>query len=57
MTIEKMAQTLALEYDYYDSVYFDFIVEAVANTKKETGMALAKENAKAYHQYICENFI
>lgn len=57
MTIEKMAQTLALEYDYYDSVYFDFIVEAVENTKKETGLALAKENAKAYHQYICENFI
>lgn len=57
MTIEKMAQTLMMTFDYYDTVLFDYIVEAVANTKRETGLTLAKENVEAYHQYICENFI
>lgn len=58
MTIRDMAQALEWDYcDYYDTVAFDIIVEAVENTKAETGMTLCKENIEAYHQYISENFI
>lgn len=57
MSIQAMAQALAMTFDYYDTVLFDIIVEAVENTKNETGLALCKENVQAYHDYIIENFI
>lgn len=57
MTTKDMAFKLECTYDYYDTVLFDIIVEAVENTKNETGLALCKENVGAYHNYIIENFI
>ena len=56
IAINDMAQDL-LKYEYYDSVAFEFIEEAVAITYRDTGMALDRENLEAYHQYISENLI
>ena len=56
IAINEMAEQL-LGYEYYDSVAFEFIEEAVATTYHETGMALDSENLEAYHQYISENLI
>ena len=55
--VEKMTQMLYAFTDYYDTVAWDFLEEAVENTYKDTGMTLAKENLENYHSYISENYI
>lgn len=56
IAINDMAQDL-LGYEYYDSVAFELIEEAVATTYLDTGMTLDNANLEAYHQYISENLI
>ena len=59
--MQKMVNDMALALynytDYYDTVAWGYVVEAVENTKTETGLSLDVKNVEAYHQYISENFI
>lgn len=53
--IRKIARELQHKYyDYYCTVYFDFIVEAVENTIDDFGRVC---NLEEMHQHIIENYI
>ena len=43
--------------DYFETVAFEYLIEAVATTKEDTGMAMVEENKLAYVDYIQENLI
>lgn len=46
-----------LNKEYYDTVLFEVVEEAVKTTHKETGMSLTRDNLEKYHEYISENLI
>ena len=43
--------------DYFETVAFDYLIEAVATTKADTGMVMTEANKNAYTDYIQENLI
>ena len=43
--------------DYFETVAFDYLIEAVATTKADTGMTMTEANKRAYTDYIQENLI
>lgn len=43
--------------DYFETVDFEYLKEAVENTKNETGMTMAEYNKAAYTKYIEEYLI
>lgn len=55
--INNIAEDLLGKYEYYSTVAFEYIEEAVAQTYLDTGMALDNANLEAYHKYISENLI
>lgn len=58
LTIDTMASKVYWQDpDYFETVAFPFITEAVETTQKETGMPLDTENISAYEDYIKENLI
>lgn len=50
-----IARELKNTFDYYDYVYFDFIVEAVENTLHDYEMEIPP--LKEIHKHIKENYI
>lgn len=52
---QEIAMKLELKYNYYSSVYFDFIVEAVENTIIDHGYEI--KPLDEIHQHIKENYI
>ena len=52
---EIIARKLYNNYSYYNSVYFDFIVEAVENTLKDYQMEIPPLDE--IHKHIKENYI
>lgn len=43
--------------DYFETVAFEYLIEAVATTKADTGMTMTEANKYAYADYIQENLI
>ena len=52
---QEIATQLESEYDYYISVYFGFIVEAVENALKDFEMEI--KPLDEIHNHIKENYI
>lgn len=52
---KKIATELYYNYSYYNSVYFDFIAEAVENTLKDFEMEV--KPLEDIHKHIKENYI
>lgn len=52
---EQIARELEYKYNYYSSVYFGFIVEAVENTLKDFRMKVPPLDE--IHKHIKENYI
>lgn len=52
---EQIARELEYKYNYYSSVYFGFIVEAVENTIKDFGCEI--KPLDEIHKHIKENYI
>lgn len=57
-TASKMADVVYwVDPDYFETVAFEYLVEAVATTKADTGMLMVEANKEAYVDYIQENLI
>ena len=59
-TIDDAIYDLTLDLvtkEYYDTVLFEMVEEAVETAHRETGLPVTHENLEAYHEYISENLI
>lgn len=55
--VRKLANQLLMEYpNYYETVYFDFIVEAVENSLMDNGRQ-PFESLQDLHNHIIQNYI
>lgn len=52
---KEIASKLEITYNYYSTVYFDIIVEAVENTLKDFGCEI--KPLSEIHKHIKENYI
>lgn len=56
--VKKICRELQNNFDYYNDVYYEFIIEAVENTVKDLNITdMATCNIATVHKHIKENYI
>lgn len=54
---KHVAEDLLAKYNCYETVYFDFILNAVCQTKEDMGAFFEKASLAVIHRHIIENYI